>query len=54
MPGDRQFTSHVHVSGSERREDNLFRELLNICVGLEDRLLSGSDEEVEFVADMVS
>lgn len=38
----------------ERQEDKVFRELLKMCHGLEDRLLDGSDEDVTNIADLVS
>lgn len=38
----------------ERQEDNVFRELLKMCHGLEDRLLDGSNEDVTNIADLVS
>jgi hypothetical protein len=38
---------------SERREEKIFSDMLNICPGLLDRLLAASEEEVEFIADLV-
>jgi hypothetical protein len=37
----------------EIREDHVFKELLKICPGLQDRLTNGSEEEIELVADLV-
>lgn len=38
----------------ERQEDDVFRKLLRMCHGLEERLLDGSDGEVALIADWVS
>lgn len=37
----------------ERQEDSVFRTLLRMCHGLEDRLLDGSDDVVTDIADLV-
>jgi hypothetical protein len=42
-----------HTSFRERREDGVFRALLKLCYGLEERLLNASAEEVELIADLV-
>jgi hypothetical protein len=39
--------------GRELREHRIFLELLKICPDLEEKLLSGSAEEVELLADLV-
>ena len=38
----------------ERREHGVFQKLLQMVPGLEERLLNGSEEDIVFVADMVS
>lgn len=38
---------------SESREVKIISDMLNTCPGLLDRLLSASEEEVEFIADLV-
>jgi hypothetical protein len=38
----------------ERREHRVFTKLLQMVPGLEERLVSSSEEEVVFIADMVS
>jgi hypothetical protein len=38
----------------ERREHGVFQKLLQMVPGLEERLLTGSEEETIFVADLVS
>jgi hypothetical protein len=38
----------------ERREHRVFTKLLQMVPGLEERLMSSSEEEVVFIADMVS
>jgi hypothetical protein len=37
----------------ERREESIFRDLLRLCHGLEERLVNASIEEVGMMADMV-
>jgi hypothetical protein len=37
----------------ERREHQVFRKLLNLVPGLEERLMEGSEEETRMVADLV-
>lgn len=39
---------------SERREDSVFKDLLKMCLGLKDRLLASSPEEIELIADLVT
>ena len=38
----------------ERREHRVFQELLKSVPGLEERLLQGSEEEVDIIADLVN
>lgn len=38
----------------ERQEDKIFRELLRMCHGLEDRLLESSDGDLAHICDLVS
>ena len=38
----------------ERREHRVFQELLKSVPGLEERLMEGSEEEVDIVAELVS
>ena len=38
----------------ERREHRIFQELLGSVPGLEERLLHGSEEEVDIVAELVN
>ena len=38
----------------ERREHRVFDKLLQMVPGLEERLLTGSEEEITFVAELVS
>lgn len=38
----------------ERREHKIFLALLQSVVGLEERLLTGSEEETGFIAELVS
>jgi hypothetical protein len=38
----------------ERREHRVFTKLLHMVPGLEERLVSSSEEEVVFIANMVS
>lgn len=55
------FQSHRFVSfsidnppcNSECREDVVFKNLLKMCHGLEDRLLASSPEEIEQIGDLV-
>ena len=46
----------VLIRGSfrERREHRVFQELLRLVPGLEERLLHGSEEEVDIVAELVN
>jgi len=37
----------------ERREYRVYRQLLDMIAGLEDRLMTGSDEEITHVADLI-
>jgi hypothetical protein len=37
----------------ERREHRVFRTLLNMVPGLEERLVQGTEEEVRMIADLV-
>jgi hypothetical protein len=46
--------ANENLASRERREDRVFRELLKLCHGLEERLFSSSAEEVELIADLVS
>jgi hypothetical protein len=39
---------------SERREQDLFSELLRMCPGLRERLLEASEDEVALMADLVN
>ena len=39
---------------SEVREQSVFSQLLEICDGLEQRLLDSSEEEIYLMADLVS
>jgi hypothetical protein len=41
-------------SHRERREHRVFRQMLQAIPGLEARLMGGSEEEVVFIADLVS
>ena len=36
------------------REESVFLELLSICPGLEERLTNSTEEEIGFIADLVS
>jgi hypothetical protein len=38
---------------SECREEKIFSDMLKMCPGLLGRLLAASEEEVEFIADLV-
>lgn len=38
----------------ERREDFVFKNLLRMCHGLENRLMSSSSEEIELIGDLVT
>lgn len=38
----------------ERREHKVFQELLKLVPGLEERLMTGSDDEVAITSDLVS
>jgi hypothetical protein len=38
----------------ERREQNVFTSLLKMIPGLEERLMTGSEEEILHIADLVS
>lgn len=50
-------TFHVKaflIPTSEQREHGIFRALLGIVPGLEERIMNGSPEEIKLVADLVS
>lgn len=42
------------IPSREKREHDVFLQLLKLCYGLEQRLLDASSEEVELIADLVS
>jgi hypothetical protein len=46
--------THLLHGRRERREHRVFRHMLQAIPGLEARLIGGSEEEVVFIADMVS
>jgi hypothetical protein len=51
----RCFIDHANGDFSrERREHRVFDKLLQMVPGLEERLLTGSEEEITFVAELVS
>jgi hypothetical protein len=39
--------------GRELREQLVFKALLKMCPGLEERLLKSSEEELDFISDLV-
>jgi glycogen synthase len=43
----------IVLTGRQRREHRIFRSLLQMIPGLEERLIDGSDDEAVLVAEMV-
>jgi hypothetical protein len=44
---------HTTLILRERQEDRIFRSLLKLCHGLEDRLADAEPEEVQMIGDLV-
>jgi hypothetical protein len=45
---------HAISTLRERQEDQIFRALLKLCHGLEDRLADAEPEEVQLIGDLAS
>jgi hypothetical protein len=44
----------THCALRDQREHRVYKQLLRMAPGLEERILTGSDEDVNHVVDMVS
>ena len=44
----------MDIGARERREHRVFRQLLQMIPGLEDRLMEGSNEDIVHIAELVA